>query len=149
MFLINRVALAAATMLSGVAVYDAIRAGLTGRPSGFSDEYGLTPMMIIGGLVHGLTYAALVAVLVVNRQRIDAGAAVRRWIRRLLVLDLGLMAVMFLVGTAFPSRHGARWLGRRHLGDRRHVVPADVRPAVASGAGLASGCRSSAPPRWC
>jgi hypothetical protein len=110
--LINRVALAAATMLSGVAVYDAIHAGLTGRPSGFSDEYGLTPMMIIGGLVHGVVYTALVAILVVHRERIDTGSAVRRWIRRLLVLDLGLMAVTFLIGSPFlPAMERAGWGG--------------------------------------
>jgi hypothetical protein len=102
--IINRVAIAAATALSALAIYDAIHAGFTGRPSGFSDEYGMTPMMIIGGVVHGLTYAALLAVLVVHRRRIDAGSAVRRWIRRLLLADFGLLAIMFLIGTPFLPR---------------------------------------------
>jgi hypothetical protein len=107
---INRVALAAATTVSAVALWDAIHTGLTGRPSGFSDEYGLTPMMIVGGVVHGLTYAALLAVLVVQRRRIDAGSAVRRWIRRLLVVDFGLLATMFLIGTPFlPLLERAGW----------------------------------------
>jgi hypothetical protein len=107
---INRVALAAAATLSAVALWDAIHTGLTGRPSGFSDQFGVTAMMIIGGLVHGLTYAALLAVLVVQRRRIDAGSAVRRWIRRLLVVDFGLLATMFLIGTPFlPRMERAGW----------------------------------------
>jgi hypothetical protein len=110
MSMINRVALAAAITLSGVAVWDAIYAGLLSRPSGFSDAYGLTTMMIIGALVHGLTYAALVAVLVAQRHRIDAGSAARRWIRRLLVVDFGLLAIMFLIGTPFlPRMERAGW----------------------------------------
>jgi hypothetical protein len=107
---INRVALAAAATLSAVALWDAIHTGLTGRPSGFSDQFGVTPMMIIGGLVHGLTYAAVLAVLVVQRRRIDAGSAVRGWIRRLLVVDFGLLATMFLIGTPFlPRMERAGW----------------------------------------
>jgi hypothetical protein len=110
MSMINRVAIAAATTLSGVAVYDAIHAGVAGRPSGFSDAYGMTPTMIIGGVVHGLTYAALLAVLVVQRRRIDAGSTVRRWIRRLLVIDFGLLATIFLIGTPFlPRMERAGW----------------------------------------
>jgi hypothetical protein len=110
MSMINRVAIAAATALSALALYDAIHAGLTGRPSAFSDAFGMTPMMIIGGVVHGLTYAALVAVLVVQRRRIDARSAARRWIRRLLVVDFGLLATMFLIGTPFlPRMERAGW----------------------------------------
>jgi len=112
MFLINRVAVAAATTLSAVALWDAVHAGLFGRPSGFSDQYGMTPMMIIGGLVHGLAYAALLVVLVVHRRRIDSGSAVRRWIRRLLSVDFGLLATMFLSGTPFlPLLRRADWEG--------------------------------------
>jgi len=107
---INRIAITAAITLSGVALWDAVYAGLFGRPSGFSDAYGMTPMMIVGALVHGLTYAALVAVLVVQRPHIDAGSAVRRWIRRLLVVDFGLLAVMFLIGTPLlPRMERAGW----------------------------------------
>lgn len=107
---INRVALAAATTLSAVALWDAIHTGLTGRPSGFSDQYGLTPMMIISEVVHGLTYAAFLAVLVVQRRRIDSGSSVRRWIRRLLAVDFGLLAAMFLIGSPFlPLLQRAGW----------------------------------------
>ena len=110
MSIINRVAVAAAITLSGVALWDAIHTGLTGRPSGFSDAYGMTPMMIIGEMVHGLTYVALLAVLVVQRRHIDSGSAVRRWIRRLLVVDFGLFATMFLIGTPFlPAIERAGW----------------------------------------
>ena len=112
MSLINRVALVAATALSAVALYDAAQMGFTGTTSGFSDEFGMTPMMIVGGLAHGVTYAALVAVLVVQGARIDAGSPVRRWIRRLLVLDFGLLAALFLVGTPFlPALEQAGWGG--------------------------------------
>lgn len=105
-----RLALAGATLLSGVALYDAVHAGVTGRPSGFSDTYGTTPLMVLGGLVHGLAYAALVVLLVAERDRIDGGSSVRRWIRRLLVGDLGVMAVMFLAGTWFlPALERAGW----------------------------------------
>ena len=110
MSMINRIAIAAAITLSGVALWDAVYAGVSGRPSGFSDAYGVTPMMIIGALVHGLTYAALAAVLVVQRWRIDAGSAVRRLIRQLLVVDFGLHATMFLIGTPFlPRIERAGW----------------------------------------
>lgn len=107
-----RLALAGATLMSAVALYDAVHVGVTGRPSGFSDEYGITAMMVVGGLVHGLGYAALLVLLVADRERIDAGNAVRRWTRRLLIVDLGVMASMFCVGTWFlPAMERAGWGG--------------------------------------
>jgi len=98
---IHRAALGAAIGLSAVALYDAAHVGLTGRTSGFSDELGLTPMMLIGGLIHGVTYALLVAVLVTAGPQIDAGGRARRWFRRLLIADFSLLAAVFLVGTPF------------------------------------------------
>jgi hypothetical protein len=112
MSVLSRVALVTAAAMSTIALYDAAHMGFTGRPSGFSDQFGLTPMMVIGGLTHGLGYAALVAVLAAAGPRIDAGSAVRRWIRRLLQVDLTLLAVMFLVGTPFvPALERAGWGG--------------------------------------
>jgi hypothetical protein len=109
---LHRVALVAAIVLSGVALYDAAHVGITGRPSGFSDEFGVTLMTIIGELVHGVTYATLLVALVATGPSIDAGSPVRRWIRRLLVLDLGLLAAMFLIGSPFlPALERAGWGG--------------------------------------
>jgi hypothetical protein len=54
-----RLAITAAAAMSSVVLYEAIRHGLTGTYSGFSDEYDPTAMMIIVGVVHGVTYLAL------------------------------------------------------------------------------------------
>jgi hypothetical protein len=110
MSLLSRVALVTAAAMSTIALYDAAHMGFTGRPSGFSDQFGLTPTMVIGGMTHGLGYALLATALAVAGPRIDAGNAVRRWIRRLLVVDLGLLAAMFLAGTPFlPALERAGW----------------------------------------
>ena len=112
MSVLSRVALVGAAAISAIALYDAVYVGVTGRPSGVSDQYGLTPIMVIGGLAHGLGYALLAAALAAAGPRIDAGRSVRRWIRWLLEVDLALLAVMFLVGTPFiPALQRGGWGG--------------------------------------
>ena len=101
-----RLALVGASLLSAIALYDAAHHGVTGRSSAFSDEYGWTPLLVAGNVVHGLAYVALVTVLVAARALIDPGHPVARWIRRLLVAVFAVLAAMFLLGLPIVALAG-------------------------------------------
>lgn len=89
-------ALVASAGLSAIALYDAARHGLTGEYSVFSDDSGDLVAGIGSAVVHGLAYAALVLVLLREREVFVARrvTAVLRWV---LAVAFGFLAVGFLV----------------------------------------------------
>ncbi|MFD1506646.1 hypothetical protein FE374_15330 [Georgenia yuyongxinii] len=101
-------ALVAATAVAVIALTDAITHGLTGEFSVFADG-GPAWAEYVANATHGLLYALLVAVLVVHARRIDGGRAAVRWVRRVLIALLAMLAVPFLLGLAVPG-DGPAWL---------------------------------------
>lgn len=93
-----KVAITAATIFSAVSLYDAVHHGVTGRGSVFSDEYGMTWATTAGSIVSALSFIALAVILVIERERIDSESRLRRWVRRLLAVDLALLAAVFGIG---------------------------------------------------
>lgn len=87
-------ALVASVAASAIALTDAVSVGLTGSSSVFGG-----PLSVVSTLVHGLMYASLAAVLLVEADAIDAGHASTRWLRRALVVSYVPLAVLFLAGT--------------------------------------------------
>jgi hypothetical protein len=92
-------ALAAATTVAAIALTDAVTHGLTGDFSVFADG-GPVWAYYVATATHGILYALLIAVLVVEGRRIDDGRRSVRWVRRVLVVLLAVMAVSFLLGVA-------------------------------------------------
>lgn len=101
MSLSYKVDISTAVAFSAVSLYDAVYHGITGHGSVMSDEYGTTWATIAGGVLSAAAFAALSVVLVSARPGIDAGSRVRRWIRRLLAVDLAALAAVFAVGAPF------------------------------------------------
>ncbi|KAE8763155.1 hypothetical protein [Georgenia thermotolerans] len=102
-------ALAAAVPVALIALTDAVTHGLTGEFSVFADG-GPAWAFYVAGVTHGLLYALLTAVLVVNGSRIDAGRGAVRWVRRVLIALLALLAVSFLLDTAIRFDDAPAWL---------------------------------------
>jgi hypothetical protein len=94
----HRLALVGATATSAIALTDALTHGLTGSYSAFADDSGAEGLILVGDLVHGLTYAAFCFVLVREAERIDAAGRVAGVLRRVLLVSLAFLAVGFLVG---------------------------------------------------
>ena len=93
-----KVAITAATLFSAISLYDAIHHGVTGRSSWLADEYGMTWATIAGAIVSAASFIALAAILVIERVRIDSRSRLRRWMRRLLAVDLAVLATVYGVG---------------------------------------------------
>ena len=93
-----KVAITAATIYSAMSLYDAVHHGVTGKGSAFSDEYGTTWATIAIGIVAAVSFIANGAILVIERIRIDRGSRLHRWVRRLLVADLAVLAAVFGIG---------------------------------------------------
>jgi len=93
-----KVAITAATIFSAVSLYDAVHHGVTGKGSIFSDEYGMTWATIAAAIVSALSFIALAVILVIERERIDSDSRFRRWVRRLLAVDLALLAAVYGIG---------------------------------------------------
>jgi hypothetical protein len=96
-----KVAITAATIYSALSIYDAVHHGVTGEGSAFSDEYGTTWATITIGIVAAVSFIANAAILVIERIRIDRASRLRRWVRRLLVADLAVLAAVFGIGIPF------------------------------------------------
>jgi len=90
-------AVVGAAATSGIALFDALHHGLTGRYSVFSTDTELPAVAFAGSLVHGFTYTALGAVLLVQSKASDGGPAYR-WLCRLLCAVFAVLAAVFLVG---------------------------------------------------
>lgn len=93
----HSLALIGATLTSAIALGDAVTHGLTGQSSVFASDSGATAWAVIGGLIHGLTYAALCWVLVGERDRFATANRFARALRRVLIFTFAVMAVAFVV----------------------------------------------------
>jgi hypothetical protein len=93
----HRLALVGAAATSSIALSDAITQGVTGHNSIFADTSGVKVAIVFGGLVHGLTYAALAWVLVKEGPAIDAVNRAARVLRRVLMTCLASLSVGFVV----------------------------------------------------
>src|SRR4051794_205589 len=91
------VALVGATLTSAIALSDAILHGLTGSNSIFSDGSGHPGWIVAGGLVHGLTYAALTWVLIRESARFHRANRLVRTLRYVLIGSLVALAAGFII----------------------------------------------------
>lgn len=91
----HRVALVAATGLSGLALFDALTHGFTGHYSAFSDDSDSVLLQTLGSVVHGATYTLLVWALAREAGRIRAAGRVAAVFRWLLAIALGILAFGF------------------------------------------------------
>lgn len=105
----HRLALAGAVGTSAIALGDALTHGLTGDYSIAADDSGVLWAYLVSAVVHGLTYAAFLLLLVHQRGSIDARGRAARLLRRVLVGAFGILAVVFLLLS--PVRDGVAALG--------------------------------------
>jgi hypothetical protein len=107
----HKLALGAAVLTSGMAITDAVAHGLTGEGGPFSEEAGTTSVLVVGMVVHGLTYLALAHVLVREAPRFAGVNRVARATRCLLMGSLCVLAAAFTtvtpVTTAYDVTEGA------------------------------------------
>jgi peptidoglycan/LPS O-acetylase OafA/YrhL len=97
MMQLERSALGAAVVLSLVSIGDAVLRATSDVVPPWDDEFGTTWVVVATNLAMAATFALLAAVLVRNAQRIDEGSGVVRWVRRLLAVDLAVLAGGYLV----------------------------------------------------
>lgn len=93
-------ALVGAAGISAIALFDAATHGMTGEYSQFQDDGSLG---LVGSAIHGVGYLVLTAVLFLRAAAIDRGSRVVRWFRRLTAVSMGLLAAVFLAGTALQT----------------------------------------------
>ncbi len=98
---LEKAALGAAVALSVVSIGDAVLRATSDTVPPWDDEAGVTWVVVATNLVMAVTFALLAAVLVRNARRIDEGSGARRWTRRLLAVDLAVLATGFLFSVAF------------------------------------------------
>lgn len=94
---LERTALGAAVVLSVVSIGDAILRATSDTAPPWDDDLGTGWVIAATNLVMAATFALLAAVLVRNAERIDGSSGAVRWTRRLLAVDLGVLAAGFLV----------------------------------------------------
>lgn len=99
-------ALAGAGGLSAIALSDAAIFALTGQRTAFSDEFGVNPWFVVGGIVHALAYLAFAGVLWEQRVRVDGGSRFRRVVRSVLTGALLFLAVGMFAHTALSMATG-------------------------------------------
>ncbi|MGA8046145.1 MAG: hypothetical protein WCA30_07745 [Dermatophilaceae bacterium] len=99
-------ALAGATGLSAIALSDAVTFALTGQHTGFSDDFGVNPAFVVGGVIHSLAYLAFAGVLHSRRAEVDGGSRFRRVVRRILTGALLFLAVGMSAHTALSITAG-------------------------------------------
>lgn len=95
-----RSAVAGAVLTSAIALGDAVWQATSDEPAPWTPGEGIEWVARAGDAAHGVTYALLAAALVHCAARIDAGRAAVRWLRRILAVDLALLAVPFLFSAA-------------------------------------------------
>ena len=101
-----RSAVAGAVLTSAIALGDAGWQATSNEPPPWTPGEGIEWVARAGDAAHGVTYALLAAALVHCAARIDAGRAAVRWLRRILAVDLGVLAVPFLVSAATGALAG-------------------------------------------
>jgi hypothetical protein len=104
MSLHHRLAFVGAAATSAIALTDAFTHGLTGSSSAFADDSGAEGLILVGDLVHGLTYAAFCFVLVREAGRIDAAGRAAAALRRVLLASLAFLSAGFLLASPFRGR---------------------------------------------
>jgi peptidoglycan/LPS O-acetylase OafA/YrhL len=97
MMQLERTTLGAAVVLSVVSVVDAILRATSEAVPPWDDEFGTPWVLLATNLVMAVTFALLSAVLVRNAERIDEGSGPVRWIRRVLAVDLAILASGFVL----------------------------------------------------
>ena len=102
MMQLERAALGAAVVLSVVSIVDAILRATDAVPP-WDDELGTTWVVVATNVVMAATFALLAAVLVRDAERIDEGSGAVRWIRRLLAVDLAVLASGFVFVNVFEA----------------------------------------------
>lgn len=100
---LERAALGAAVALSVLSIGDAILRATSATPPPWDDELGTTWGIASTNVLMAATFGLLAAVLVRDAARIDAGSAVVRWTRRLLAVDLAVLASGFVFVTVFDA----------------------------------------------
>jgi hypothetical protein len=97
---LTRGAVVGAVLTSVIALSDAAWQATSDEPAPWAPGEGIEWISRTADAVHGLTYALLAAALVHCAGRIDAGRAAVRWLRRIIVVDLALLAVPFFVSAS-------------------------------------------------
>jgi hypothetical protein len=100
---LEKAALGAAVVLSVVSIGDAVLRATTDVVPPWDDEFGTGWVLLATNLVMAATFALLAAVLVRNAERIDEGSGSRRWIRRILAVDLAVLAAGFVFSYLLDS----------------------------------------------
>jgi len=100
---LERTALGAAVASSVLSLGDAVLRATSDTVPPWDDEQGTAWGTSGVGILLGVTFALLTAVLVRNATAIDGGSGARRWIRRALAVDLGILAAGSLVATVVES----------------------------------------------
>jgi hypothetical protein len=103
---VTALALLGAAGISAIALNDAVTFALTGQYSAASDEFGVNPLYVASGIVHGLAYLAFTAVLHTRRAQVDGGSRFRRVVRSVLTVSLLTLAAGMLGGTAVSVATG-------------------------------------------
>lgn len=91
-------ALGAAVALSAIAVADAVLRGTGAALPPWDPDGGTWWAGTVVDLAHGGAYALFAAVLVSVADTLDTGRTAVRWLRRVLVADLAVLATVFLLG---------------------------------------------------
>ena len=94
---LEKAALGAAVALSVVSIGDAVLRATRDAVPPWDDEFGTPWVVMAFGFLMAATFALLSAVLIRNAERIDEGSGARRWSRRLLAADMGILAAGYLV----------------------------------------------------
>jgi peptidoglycan/LPS O-acetylase OafA/YrhL len=100
MMLLERTTLGAAVVLSVVSIVDAILRATSEAVPPWDDELGTPWVLLATNLVMAVTFALLSAVLIRNAEPIDEDSAPVRWIRRVLAVDLAILASGFVLVNA-------------------------------------------------
>jgi hypothetical protein len=92
----HRLALVPAAATSAIALFDAATNGLTDHDSIFADGSDVTAALVVGSIVHGLTYLTLGWVLVREAERFRSTNRVARASRWVVLPSLAVLGVGFL-----------------------------------------------------
>src|SRR3954453_2471282 len=101
-----RAALVVAVVASAVSISDAVYGGITGRAALWDDTRDVRWASTLVNVLLVATFALLAAVLLQPADRIDGRRRVARWLRRLLLFDLSILAAVFVVGVAMDRYPG-------------------------------------------
>jgi peptidoglycan/LPS O-acetylase OafA/YrhL len=103
MMQLERTALGAAVVLSVVSIGDAVLRATSDAVPPWDDELGTTWVIVATNLVMAVTFGLLAAVLIRNAERIDEGSGATRWMRRVLAVDLAILASGFVFVSVFDA----------------------------------------------